>query len=493
MTERGIVVVGLGPAGAELITREAWHWLSEQTEIWVRNKLHPAVAGLPETLQIHSFDLEDDDTNQIGEALEDLITKLFELGEHGVTYAVPGSPMIADLSVTSLLNEAKKRDMPVRIIEGLSFVSMLSRALGQPITQDWVLVDSLSLMSLEVPDFPPTKPAIITNLTSREQATELKLTLMANYPDEYPVTLVHAAGSNAEIIEPLELWQIDRTVHIGGLTSLYVPPLEAGRSFEDFQQVIARLRAPDGCPWDREQTHLTLRSHLLEEAYEVLQALDEEEPEHLKEELGDLLLQIVLHAQIASEDQEFNMTDVLLGISQKLIRRHPHVFGELNLADADAVIVNWEKIKAGERKERGEEKVKGMLDGIPLALPALTQADQIQRRAKRVGFDWPTVEPVIAKIHEELAELEAAETEAEKQAEAGDLLFAAVNLIRWFGIDPEFALRECNARFKRRFGYIEQHALARGRTIQELSFEEMDMLWDEAKRVQKRTDSDEQA
>lgn len=487
MTERGIVVVGLGPAGAELITREAWEWFSAQTEIWVRNKLHPAMAGLPETLLINTFDLEEDDTNQAGEALDGLLQKLLELGEQGVTYAVPGSPMVADLSVTLLLTEAKKHGMPVRVIEGLSFVSMLSRALGQPITQDWVLVDSLSLMNLEVPDYPPTKPAIITNLTSREQASELKLTLMANYPDEYPVTLVHAAGSNAEIIEPVELWQIDRTVHIGGLTSLYVPPLEAGRSFEDFQQVIARLRAPDGCPWDREQTHMTLRAHLLEEAYEVLQALDEEDPEHLKEELGDLLLQIVLHAQIASEDQEFNMTDVLLGISQKLIRRHPHVFGELDLKDADAVIVNWEKIKAGERKQRGEEQVKGMLDGIPLALPALTQADQIQRRAKRVGFDWQTVEPVIAKIHEELAELEAAETEEDKQAEAGDLLFAAVNLIRWMGIDPEFALRECNARFKRRFGYIEQHAIAQGRTLQELSFEEMDALWNEAKHAQKHT------
>ena len=485
MTERGIVVVGLGPAGAELITREAWEWLSAQTEIWVRNKLHPAVAGLPETLLINTFNLEEDDTNQAGEALDVLLQKLLELGEQGVTYAVPGSPMVADLSVTLLLAEAKKHGIPIRVIEGLSFVSMLSRALGQPITQDWVLVDSLSLMNLEVPDYPPTKPAIITNLTSREQASELKLTLMANYPDEYPVTLVHAAGSNAEIIEPVELWQIDRTVHIGGLTSLYVPPLEAGRSFEDFQQVIARLRAPDGCPWDREQTHMTLRAHLIEEAYEVLQALDEEDPEHLKEELGDLLLQIVLHAQIASEDQEFNMTDVLLGISQKLIRRHPHVFGELNLKDADAVIVNWEKIKAGERKQRGEEHVKGMLDGIPMALPALTQADQIQRRAKRVGFDWQTVEPVIAKIHEELAELEAAETDEEKQAEAGDLLFAAVNLIRWMGIDPEFALRECNARFKRRFGYIEQHAIAQGRTLQELSFEEMDALWNKAKHAQK--------
>ena len=491
MTERGIVVVGLGPAGAELITREAWDWLSAQTEIWVRNKLHPAVAGLPETLLINTFNLEEDDTNQAGEALDVLLQKLLELGEQGVTYAVPGSPMVADLSVTLLLAEAKKHGIPIRVIEGLSFVSMLSRALGQPITQDWVLVDSLSLMNLEVPDYPPTKPAIITNLTSREQASELKLTLMANYPDEYPVTLVHAAGSNAEIIEPVELWQIDRTVHIGGLTSLYVPPLEAGRSFEDFQQVIARLRAPDGCPWDREQTHLTLRAHLIEEAYEVLQALDEEDPEHLKEELGDLLLQIVLHAQIASEDQEFNMTDVLLGVSQKLIRRHPHVFGELDLKDADDVIVNWEKIKAGERKQRGEELVKGMLDGIPMALPALTQADQIQRRAKRVGFDWQTVEPVIAKIHEELAELEAAETDEEKQAEAGDLLFAAVNLIRWMGIDPEFALRECNARFKRRFGYIEQHAIAQGRTLQELSFEEMDALWNEAKHALKHAKAKE--
>lgn len=481
MPERGIVVVGLGPAGAELITREAWDWLNGQSQIWVRNKLHPALSGLPEKLQIHSFDLDDGETNQYGEVLDDLVDQLLKLVEQGVTYAVPGSPRIADLSVSRLMEETVRHQMPLKILDGMSFTGVFAHAIGQPIDSDCCLVDCNSLLDLEVPGFPPTKSAILYNLTSREQATEIKLTLMAVYPDEHLVTLVHAAGSNAEIVEPVALWEIDRSPNIGGLTSLYVPAREAGRSLEDFQQIIARLRAPNGCPWDREQTHLSLRSTLLEESYEVLQALDEQDTEHLKEELGDLLLQIVLHAQIASEDLEFNMSDVLLGISQKLIRRHPHVFGELNLETANEVIINWEKIKAGERKARGEEKVKGMLDGIPLSLPALNQADQIQKRAKRVGFDWQEITPVIAKIHEEMAEFEEAETEADKMAEAGDLLFATVNLIRWFGIDPEVALRECNLRFKRRFGFIEKQAANQGRTLQELSFEEMDALWEDAK------------
>lgn len=483
MTQANLTIVGLGPAGAELITREAWDWLSGQSEIWVRDTLHPAMQGLPEGLEVKSFELSDEDANEETAGLSQLIRQLIELAgrPEGVTYAVPGSPLVGDLSVSLLMRAAKKDGWSVRIIDGVSFLSVVSQALGETVMAHWHIADANKLANLEVPNYPASQPAIITNLTSRELASELKLTLMANYADEYPVRMVHGAGTNMETVESLALWQIDRSPHIGGLTSLYVPPLESGRSFEDLQGVIGRLRAPGGCAWDREQTHLSLRPYLIEEAYEVLQALDEEDPEHLKEELGDLLLQIVLHAQIASEDQEFNMTDVLAGISQKLIRRHPHVFSALELGSTDAVIKNWEKIKAAERKQRGEEEEKGMLDGIPLALPALTQAEQIQKRAQRVGFDWPEIAPVLAKIREELEELEAAENEAEKVAESGDLLFAAVNLIRWLGIDPEFALRECNARFKRRFGYIEKHAIAEGRAVQDLSFEEMNALWEEAK------------
>ena len=196
--------------------------------------------------------------------------------------------------------------------------------------------------------------------------------------------------------------------------------------------------------------------------------------------MGDLLLQIGLHTQIATEDEDFLMSDVLQGINSKLIRRHPHVFSDIDVDSVDNVLTNWEKIKADERKTNGESH-KGMLEGIPLSLPALTQADQIQRRAKRVGFDWHTIEPVIAKVHEELGELRDAQTDEERQAEAGDVLFAVVNLVRWLKVDPEIALRETNLRFRKRFGFIEKKAAEQGKSVDQLSFEEMDQLWEAAK------------
>jgi len=305
---------------------------------------------------------------------------------------------------------------------------------------------------------------------------------MANYPEEHPVVLVHNAGTPDERVEKLPLHAIDQSPHLGMLSCLYLPPLKKGASFEDFQQIIARLRRYDGCPWDREQTHLSLRPYLLEETYEVLEALDQQDSPHLREELGDLLLQIGLHAQIAAEDEDFLMSEVLQTINSKLIRRHPHVFSAVNADSVDKVLTNWEKIKADEREKNGESQ-KGMLDGIPLSLPALSQANQIQKRAKRVGFDWHTIEPVIAKVYEELDELREAKTDEERQSESGDVLFAVVNLARWLKVDPEIALRETNQRFRKRFSYIEKKAADQGRSLDQLSFEEMDQLWEEAKTV----------
>jgi len=194
---------------------------------------------------------------------------------------------------------------------------------------------------------------------------------------------------------------------------LYIQTNRSGNSYEDFENIIARLRAPHGCPWDREQTHASLRTHLLEESYEVLDALDRNDPEDLKEELGDLLLQIVLHSQIATEAREFRMVDVLQGIHSKIVRRHPHVFGEVNVTEVDGVLKNWEKLKETERKVNGEESSKGILDGVPLSLPGLTRAQEIQDRAARVGFDWKSISPVIEKMQEEMHEVEQAKDAAE--------------------------------------------------------------------------------
>jgi tetrapyrrole methylase family protein/MazG family protein len=485
MKNNGITIVGLGPGGGEKLTVEAWKHLQSIEILYLRTNLIPVAADLPTGLQVESFDYLFEGDTSTHQAVEEIVASILNLGksENGVTYGVPGSPFVAEETVRAMLARAAQEGLEVRVIDGMSFLEPVCQALGIDFNPVLTLVDGLALTGLLAPSFPSTQPALITQIVSREMASEIKLTLMANYPDEFQVTLVHAAGTDSERIENIALWELDHSSFLGPLSNLYIPAREAGRSLEDLQEIIARLRAPDGCPWDKEQTHLSLRPYLLEETYEVLQALDNEDPEHLKEELGDLLLQIVLHTQIAIENEDFNLTDVLSGISQKLIRRHPHVFGSVLASTSSEVVKNWEQIKAEERKSNGDTKLKGMLDGIPNALPALVQADQIQERAKRVGFDWQTFEPVVEKVHEELSELLDAKTTQEQQGEAGDLLFACVNVIRWLNVDPEMALRETNTRFRRRFAYIEAKAAERGKTLQELGFEAMDDLWNEAKQV----------
>jgi tetrapyrrole methylase family protein/MazG family protein len=330
------------------------------------------------------------------------------------------------------------------------------------------------------PDFPPHTPVLVAQLHSKQVAGEVKITLMAQYPDEHPVQLVHAAGTAEELVEPLPLHEIDQSEHIGVLTALYVPPLGEHTSLEEFQELIAHLRAPEGCPWDREQTHQSLRRNLIEETYEVVEAIDADDPNAMQEEFGDLLAQIVLHAQIATEAGEYRMSDVIHGITTKLIGRHPHVFGDLALKDSEAVIANWEHLKAGERKAKGEER--GILDGVAASLPALSQAETYTARAARVGFEWPNVEGVLDKVAEEVAELQEAKTDDERAAEYGDILFALVNLARWLKVDPEAALRAANTRFKRRFAYVQAGARKQGRDLKDMTLEEMDALWDEGKR-----------
>jgi len=312
-------------------------------------------------------------------------------------------------------------------------------------------------------------------------AAEVKMTLNVLYPDEHPVRLVHAAGTKDELVEDIPLYEMDRSEHIGLLTVLYLPPLGDGTSFEAFQEIIAHLRAPEGCPWAKEQTHQSLRSHLLDEAYETLDAMDSEEPAKMAEEFGDLLLQIVLNAQIASEEGEFSMADVLKGIYDKIIYRHPHVFGDIQVDGVKGVLQNWEKLKADERQANAESE-KGPLDSIPLALPALIQAQEYQDRAARLGFDWPEISGVLEKIIEEIQEVREATNEDELAAELGDLFFALVNLARWKKVDAESAWRGTNIRFKKRFGYVETGAKKQGKKMQEMTLDEMETLWQEAKK-----------
>ena len=250
--------------------------------------------------------------------------------------------------------------------------------------------------------------------------------------------------------------------------------------FQQIMTIMRRLRAPGGCPWDAEQTHESLKRYLLEESYEVLEAIDNSSDELLKEELGDLLLQPVFHAAIAEERGAFTMDDVLSTLADKLIRRHPHVFGDQEIKDSEAQIANWEKIK---KAEKGDER-RSALSGIPPHLPALMKAQKITEKASRVGFDWEHVDQVMAKVIEELHEFEEAMEQGRQdrmEAELGDLLFAIVNLGRFLSLDPEEALRKTIARFQNRFSHIEDRLHATGRHLQDASLDEMEALWIEAK------------
>jgi tetrapyrrole methylase family protein/MazG family protein len=247
--------------------------------------------------------------------------------------------------------------------------------------------------------------------------------------------------------------------------------------FSALVDIIARLRAPDGCPWDRKQTHASLRENLLSECYEVLEALDEGDSAKLRDELGDLLMQIVLHTQIATEAGEFELGDVIENINTKLIHRHPHIFGSKKVKDAEEVAHDWEELKKEEREEG-----TSMLESVPKSMPALGYAHEIQRRVAWVGFDWEDVDGVIDKLAEEVGEFKQAETKEQRAGEFGDLLFTLANIARRLGIDLETALREANRRFYKRFTYMEEVCRKRKLNFGDLSFDEQNALWEEAKK-----------
>jgi tetrapyrrole methylase family protein / MazG family protein len=350
-------------------------------------------------------------------------------------------------------------------------VAQMFDVLRIPSPSKLILLEARTLASAHVPPYPPDMPALLTDVDSGELALHVKDVLLTTYPKEHMIYVVKEGKKKEE-----RLGEVGADAGF----SLYIPALGEGTSFESFVEVTAHLRAPNGCPWDREQTHESLRKHVLEESYEAIAAIDSGNFVDMREEFGDLLLQVVLQSQIANEEGQFNVNQVVQGIYSKIVRRHPHVFGDVEVADVDGVLANWEKLKEKERSEKKEEK--GFLDGVPLALPALSQAQEYQDRAARVGFDWPEIEGVLEKIAEEVEEVKRATNAEELADEIGDLLFALVNLARWKKVDAESALRGTNMKFKKRFGYVEQGAKKQGRDLSALSLDEMESLWQEAKR-----------
>ncbi len=477
----GITLIGLGPGDPGALTREAWAWLESVDTLYLRTKHHPTVAELPDGLTLHSFDEVYERQDAFEAVYAEIVETILEKGRtpEGVTYAVPGHPFVAEATCPEIARRAAAEGIPCRVIDGLSFLEPTCRALGMDPFPELTLADAITVSMRQTPGFPPSTPALIAQIYSQGVASDVKLTLMTIYPDEHPVRLVHGAGTDAEVVEDLPLYEMDHSPHLGLLSTLFVPALNETASFEAFQEIIARLRAPDGCPWDKAQTHLSLRPFLIEEAYEALDALDREDMADLQEELGDLLLQIVLHAQIAVEEGDFNINQVIDGIGTKLIRRHPHVFSEVEVADVSGVIRNWEAIKAEERQENGESAKKGLLDGVPRALPALLQAEEIVERVGRVKFDQLEKAGSLANIREALDALESASPQA-LPGLLGQLLLGIASFAHAREVGVENALREALNRFRVRFDKMEAGVLADGKALVDLSDAEKAARWAEA-------------
>ena len=485
-----ITIVGLGPGGLAGLTQEASQALEAASVVFLRTVEHPLARQIAARQPCTSFDA----AYAAGASFEDvyrlIVDQVVAASRRGetVVYAVPGDPMVGEATTGALVAAAREAEIPLHILHAASFLEPCLELAGMDALDGLQVADGADVGRRHFPPLSPDRPALLGQVYSRLVASDLKLTLLAQYPPQHIVLVLDAAGTPEARAESVPLAELDREERFSTATAVFVPPRPAASAFESLQETIAALRAPDGCPWDRQQTHASLRPHLLEEAYETLEAIDSGEAAALCEELGDLLLQIVLQAQIASEAEDFSMADVVAGIQEKLIRRHPHVFGDAEVEDVEQVLHNWESLKAGERAEAGG--TRGALDGVPRSLPALAQALEMQSRAARLGFDWRSADGVRAKVREEWQELEAAADDGSRAAEVGDLLFAVVNYARWLGIDPETSLRQTNGRFRKRFARMESAAAEAGRSLGDLGFDELNRMWDEAKR-QERASGDE--
>ncbi len=478
-----ITIVGLGAGDPSALSRQAWEALRCGQPVWLRTAVHPTVDALREDgIPFHSFDYFYEQAENFETLYAQIVEQLLALAREGdVVYAVPGHPLVGEESVRLLLEKAREEGVPVRIVGSTGFLEPTLEALGLCITDGLQMIDALSASR-----FPPDQSMHVLYYQVYDSfvASDLKLLLMRYYPEEHPVHVVRAAGvAGEQRIETVPLYQLDR-VPVDHLTSVYVPPLSADdrRDFAGLVHIVARLRGPRGCPWDREQTHESLRPYLLEEAYEVLDAINTGDDAKLCEELGDVLLQVVLHAQLANEQNRFDIQDLVWQQCEKLVRRHPHVFGDVQVADSAEVLRNWERIKAEENNHTPKGSV---MDGVVPSLPALVFAMEVSKRAVKVGFEWPDLQGVLDKFREEqeeLAEAIAQDDRARIEAEIGDLLFTLVNIARHLKIDAEQALHAMVRRFIVRFQQMETMAREQGKLLEQLTLEEWDALWEAAKR-----------
>jgi len=472
-----VAVVGLGPGDAEYVTQHTLDVIARHPHRFLRTARHPSAHLVPDAAAF-------DDVYEAADTFDDVYREITErlvqeATRHGrVLYAVPGSPLVLERTVRALLDDQR---VTCEVHPAMSFLDLVWARLGiDPVEAGVTLVDG-HVFATSAAGI--TGPMLVTHTHANWVLSEIKLSAESAEGDE-PVVLLQRLGTPDEAVVRTVWSELDRTVEADHLTSVYVPALGApvGTELVRFHQLARTLR--EQCPWDREQTHHSLVRYLLEETYEVVDALEALNPDDpatddaLLEELGDLLYQIEFHATIAEQEGRFTMADVARGVHDKLVRRHPHVFGDVQAADADTVVANWDAIK---RAEKGRTSV---FDGVPGSQPALSYAYALQRKAAKAGFDWPDVDGALPKIAEEADEVREAARTGDDQlvhGEVGDLLFAVVNVARHLGVEPEAALRAAAQKFRRRFEGVEALAAQRGIDLHAAGLEALDALWDEIK------------
>ncbi|NRG44522.1 nucleoside triphosphate pyrophosphohydrolase [Bacillus sp. CRN 9] len=478
-----ISIIGLGAGDFEQLPMGVYKQLKASDHLYLRTKEHPVIAELEsDGLAYQSFDHIYEAHDQFDAVYEEICSFLLqEASKYNLVYAVPGHPLVAEKTVQLLIERAEEAGIELEINGGQSFLDSMFQALKIDPVEGFQLLDGTSLNKDELS---LKQHMIIGQVYDSFVASEVKLSLMDLLPFDYKVWIVTAAGSKEEELREVPLFELDHHMRLNNLTSVYVPPVSdealLNKSFNKLREIIAVLRGPNGCPWDKKQTHESLKKYLIEEAYELIEAIDEDDIDHIIEELGDVLLQVLLHAQIGEDEGFFSIEDIIQGLSEKMIRRHPHVFGEVEAENVDEVLQNWQSIKAEEK----EEKPASLLDGIPASYPQLLKAEALQKKAAKVGFDWEEVSSIWDKVREEIKEFEI-ETENNNEnmiSEFGDILFAFVNIARYYQINPEEALNRTNKKFYHRFLYIEEKVRESGKDISSFSVDQLDAFWNEAKK-----------
>lgn len=479
-----VYIVGLGPGNLEHMTLETYRIIQKSDKIYVRTKKHPAVEQLiQEGVELESFDAvyERCETfDQVYQEIARILQEAAQIHPH-LVYAVPGHPYFAEKSVEILMEilDNEQSNVEVKSFPAMSFLDSMIHSVKVDPIRGFCMVDALTLSEQPLPLH---LGVVVTQVYDRFVASEVKLHLMEEYNQEdKEVYLVHGAGLPDEIVEKMPLYDIDRSEHISYLTSLYLPPENSihVRRLNGLTSIMETLRGEDGCPWDRKQDFSSLRKYVIEEAYEVVDAIEREDWDGLCEELGDLLLQVVFLSQIAKEANLFDVADVMETINTKLINRHPHVFAQ---EDKDAFNMEvWEKIK---RQEKGYERIHAQMEDIPKNFPAYLRAEKAQKKAALVGFDWPDAKGALEKVQEELKELEEVLEKTDSKRtfeETGDLIFSVVNVVRLLRLDFREVLEKATDKFISRFRIMEEAIIASGRQMEDLDLDTLEECWIEAK------------